>query len=158
MCRTLKSPASSVPKHGVTSGESTTGLPGASGASLVLEIDEPTPSLNKYSGSHWRTRHRWRDRWRWLIRAALLNSRSKNYRPEGALRAHAATGGRVRVSITRYGARMLDEDNLHGGTKPLRDCLVAEGLLKDDRPQFAEFNVSQQVGKPYRTTVELTPI
>lgn len=125
---------------------------------LILEIDEPTPSLNEWNGSHWAVKHRLRDRWGWLIRAALSANRRHDIVAEATLKTHAMKGGMVSVSITRYGLRLLDEDNLHGGTKPARDALKAEGLIKDDRPAFTMFHVEQHFGDPPRTVIELAPL
>lgn len=125
---------------------------------VTLEIDEPTPSLNEFNGAHWAVKHRLRDRWGWLIRAALSANRRHDISAEAMLKTHAMKGGMVRVSITRYGARLLDTDNLQGGTKPARDALKAEGLIKDDRPAFALFHVEQRIGDPPRTLIELSPL
>jgi len=46
----------------------------------------------------------------------------------------AERGGEVRIDvvITRRSCRLLDDDNLYGGAKPLIDSLRELGLIPDD--------------------------
>jgi hypothetical protein len=50
---------------------------------------------------------------------------------DGQRPAHQASEGCVVVSLVRYGRRRLDDDNLAGGFKPLRDA-IARSLDMDD--------------------------
>lgn len=78
-----------------------------------------------------------RDAWSWLVRAAKLK--------------HGITPatGRRRMTLTRIyarGQRALDDDNLKGGTKPLVDAIVREGLLGDDTRAWLELHHDQEPG------------
>jgi len=48
------------------------------------------------------------------------------------------------VCIVRFGRRILDDDNLAGGNKPLRDC-IAERLGIDDGDERVEWEYRQVV-------------
>jgi len=43
---------------------------------------------------------------------------------------------RADVEITRYGSRLLDEDNLHFGSKSVIDVLRELGFFPDDSPKW----------------------
>lgn len=63
-----------------------------------------------------------------------------------------------RITITRYGTRWLDEDNLAGGTKSLVDALRASGLIPEDDPTKTSINWEQRkVAKrsSTRTVIEI---
>lgn len=51
---------------------------------------------------------------------------------------------RAVVRIVRHACRLLDEDNLKGGVKPLLDCLKEAGLIEDDSPSAIELDVRQE--------------
>jgi hypothetical protein len=60
---------------------------------------------------------------------------------------------RYRVTITRYGSKLLDIDNGAGGCKPLLDAIRYEGLIPDDDPGTIDFVFRQQkVKKDQRRT------
>lgn len=64
-----------------------------------------------------------------------------------------ATSPRYRVTITRFGSKLLDIDNGAGGCKPLLDAIRYEGLIPDDDPGTIDFVFRQQkVKKPQRRT------
>jgi len=113
---------------------------------IVLEIDEPTPSLNIVWSGHWTKKVALRRKWGWLVRAALLNAQV-TARPKYQ---------RAKVTVERYGARLLDDENLRAGAKPLMDSLVKEGILLDDNPnvigspQFHQF-----IGKERKTIIRI---
>lgn len=112
---------------------------------ITLEIPVATPSLNPMLGQFWAKRVKQRRQWRWLVRAARLEAK---FFPLAPL-------SRARVTIVRHGRRVLDKDNLYGGTKLLTDSLVSEGLLADDSPAHIELTVEQQVTKSPRTVVRI---
>ncbi len=99
---------------------------------IDLLINRPVKSGNAFAYSHWRLRTK--DRLSWMAH----------------LRVHlsAATWGpplgRRLVTITSYRARRLDDDNLSGGAKHLRDSLVRLGVLKDDTAQWCGFTYEQR--------------
>lgn len=66
--------------------------------------------------------------------------------------------GRITVRITRYGAKLLDADNLAGGVKYLLDALRYQKVIPEDNPEVIRLIVSQKkVAKQHRgTLVEIT--
>ena len=69
--------------------------------------------------------------------------------------AGGATGPRYRVTITRYGAKLLDVDNGAGGCKPLLDAMRYEGLIPDDDPGSIDFVFRQQKVKTKERRTEI---
>ena len=113
---------------------------------IVLHIDEPIPSLNKSISGHWSRQMKHRRRWQWLTRAAVL--RAKILSPP--------KWDRARIRIERYGARILDTDNVRGGAKALIDALKYEGIIADDSPaHIGEPEIRQFVSKERRTVVRV---
>jgi len=113
-------------------------------------LDRPSLSLNRLMRMHHTQVKRFETGIRWQIRANLARLRKEGVEPK-------ATGKRS-VHLTRIGAKLLDEDNLAGGGKPIIDALVKEGLLVDDSPQWAELIFSQVPSKDpslRRTVIEL---
>ena len=64
-------------------------------------------------------------------------------------------GPRYRVTITRYGAKLLDVDNGAGGCKPLLDAMRYEGLIPDDDPGSIDFVFRQQKVKKAHLRTEI---
>ena len=64
-------------------------------------------------------------------------------------------GPRYRVTITRYGAKLLDVDNGAGGCKPLLDAMRFEGLIPDDDPGSIAFVFRQQKAKNKERRTEI---
>lgn len=125
---------------------------------VILEIDEPTPSVNRLHGHHWSRKLAMRKRWAWLVRSALCEARRAAEPGDPLLTPGLWPLKRAIVRIIRHGPRVLDPDNAIAGCKWLLDQLVTEGLLVDDKPAHLTFPpVEQHIGKPYRTIVEITP-
>lgn len=108
----------------------------------MVEIRIPLPGLKLVSltnqREHWRTRAR----------------RAKSQRHIGELTVKAAlrSSGEVlrfpvTVTITRIAPRVLDDDNLAGAAKSVRDG-VADALGVDDRDPRVRWAVAQRKGKP----------
>lgn len=96
---------------------------------LELVLPMPTPSLNQFSYSHWRTQYRAKRDWLMMIRASLVGF---SWQKETRKR---------RLEIHRYGKRALDIDNLIGGAKMvITDNLRKLELLCDDSPQLLELH------------------
>jgi hypothetical protein len=112
---------------------------------ITLTIPEATPSLNRCLGIHWAKRTTQRKRWLWFVRAARLEAKCF---PQSPL-------PKAKVTITRYGRRICDTDNLIGGTKMLTDSLVKEGILANDTPAHIELVVTQKVTKTPHTVVTI---
>lgn len=96
-----------------------------------LELPEATPSNNTVKNMHHRVYKKEREKWHKLVMDAL----------GGTL--PAAPIELCALEVVRYSAGQLDWDNLHGGLKPLQDCLVMPskrnpdglGLIRDDGPK-----------------------
>lgn len=97
---------------------------------IRLIIPEPTPSLNEWQRMHWAARKKLQKRWGRMLHAKWLAS--------GGMQMLDRAKGRRRVTIERYGMRVLDPDNLAAGCKPVLDELRALGLLLDDTPAMLE--------------------
>lgn len=71
--------------------------------------------------------------------------------------SHVSVGqARVRVTLIAVRQKRLDDDNLAGGFKALRDA-IAESLCIDDGDERIEWVYRQQVGpKPHGTIVMIT--
>jgi hypothetical protein len=66
--------------------------------------------------------------------------------------------GKMRVTFTSFRRNLLDSDNLVGGIKSIRDCLVKLGWLVDDSPQHCEFVYCQVQSKDEYLRIELEAI
>lgn len=114
----------------------------------MIELNFPvaTPSVNQLHGRHWSAKAKWRKQWAWMVRAERLR----------IVPLQSGPPWQAKVSIDRYGPRLLDNDNFVAGTKQLMDALVAEGFLVDDSPNHLTATYTQHVGKPYRTVVRIS--
>jgi len=82
-----------------------------------------SPSMNQF-------KHRW----------SKLNYKKKYLRELKGYELILSLKKKVKKAIvyTRYGSRILDKDNYHGGTKPLTDAIKEKGLIVDDSPKWCE--------------------
>jgi hypothetical protein len=113
----------------------------------------PLPGLRLVSlanqREHWRSRARRAKSQRYIgeltVKAALREPRGEPFRFP------------VTVIITRIAPRALDDDNLAGAAKSVRDG-VADALGIDDRDPRVKWAVAQRKGRPreYGAEVELT--
>lgn len=111
---------------------------------ITLTIDEATPSLNLLLNDHWAKKVKMRRRWHWLVKIGLSDARIWE-RP---------CYPKARVTIERYGPRVLDSDNCRAGMKFLMDGLKLHGIILDDRPAvIGEPQIHQIVHKTLRRTV-----
>lgn len=107
-----------------------------------------TPSNNQLLRMHWSKRRKLK---KWIANEVLVAlAISGQQRPPEPL-------GRVRITVERGSCRKLDEDNLHGGTKPLFDVLERVsrtnphglGLIENDSAEcVVEREVVQVHTKP----------
>jgi len=83
---------------------------------------------------HWAAYARLRDQWfEWIYAAAL----AQNLGPDD-LAGHERKHTRVSIHVAHDRARMLDQDNLEAGMKPLYDSLRKCGLIVNDSPKWME--------------------
>ena len=75
----------------------------------------------------------------------------KNWTAEvwAAWRFREPSIARCTITVTRYGSRLLDWDNMGGGLKFLLDGMVKTGVIRDDNPLCVEYvNLRQEKCKP----------
>ncbi len=89
---------------------------------LLITIQRRVPSQNKSQYSHWRNYTRERDAWYVLMRSQLTPQDQVDFP--------------VRLAIRSFRNRLVDYANLVGGAKPIPDCLIKLGYLKDDSPKW----------------------
>lgn len=65
--------------------------------------------------------------------------------PVAEVPREAARQGRVRIVVTSYRCRILDDDNLALGAKPLVDCCVEAGWLPSDAKIWCEIEHRQEL-------------
>lgn len=113
--------------------------------SQVIVVRRRIPSQNTAQYRHWRTYSRERDAWFILLRACLP--------PRPPVDAPVA------MAIRSYRTRLCDYANLVGGSKPIPDCLIRLGYLRDDGPGHFRCTYEQfQVAKAdERTEIEFVP-
>lgn len=124
-----------------------------SGSKVVLSFPEPTTSLNRTHGSHWSVIVRERRKWRAYAKDAALLAISQGWAPQSPGKADR----RLSVFLVRYGARILDVDNLAASGKATIDGLVRAGFLPDDSPAHCAIRYAQHIGVPRRTVVTIEP-
>jgi hypothetical protein len=86
----------------------------------------PTPSPNQWTFKSWREYHRIKSGWLKRIHTAAIR-----HTGAGLFGPPLQT---CSLEIERLGIRLLDEDNLTGGLKPIIDGLVKLGFMADDTP------------------------
>lgn len=108
----------------------------------LIVIKRKLPSQNASMYRHWRTYTTERDAWFVLLRAQLPPKQPVDV-PK-------------RLAIRAYRNRLMDYANLVGGAKPIPDCLIRLGYLKDDSPRWFTCTYEQfQVKKAEeRTEIE----
>lgn len=104
---------------------------------LKIVVPDLTPTNNVLLRMHWRRRQALNRDWVWLIKAALLcnNIDLKKF----------SFGKRRHVHIMSYRKKLVDDDNLIGGTKSLIDSLVANKILIDDDPEHLTLVVHGEI-------------
>ena len=98
-------------------------------------------SRNEFNGHHYRKYSQYRKRWGLAIRKLLVPAPKK------------ATIPKV-LTVISYRPRLLDEDNLMGGVKPIPDTMKSLGYIVDDTPQWCSIVAKQeQRGKTQACTI-----
>jgi hypothetical protein len=120
---------------------------------FVVDLPVATPSLNELMA--WK-HHPSMRRWRYARHRSFLE-RLLAKALDGSPLLQAGEPRKVRVTVVRYSAGVLDDANLRGGCKPLLDVLVDLGVLHDDSPRWVEDRYEQRLGKrgEKRTRIEL---
>lgn len=79
----------------------------------------------------------------------------------GAPQRKASNNGRIAVRFTSFRRRLLDPDNLYGGTKYFTDSLRYAGLIPGDTEVQIQLEVSQEkvaTKEEEHTLIEIEPI
>jgi len=101
-----------------------------------ITVPVPTNSTNEWVRAHWKKYHTIKTEWYKRLHWATIQNRGK-----------AKFGDPIQnasLTIERRGLKLLDEDNLIGGVKPVIDALVKLGFLEDDTPDVIQhMNVFQ---------------
>jgi hypothetical protein len=102
-----------------------------------VEIPLRVESLNKFMWAHWRNYANYKTKWHKAMNILLGNNR---YSPKKKLK----------IKITSYRTRMLDDDNFRGGCKPILDYLEKAGYVENDKNITAEY---EQIKARMNTTI-----
>jgi hypothetical protein len=129
---------------------------------LLVTIPIVTPSQNKWQNWHWSKRHSWQQECLYLWRSALNKARigrkqlpnafQPEAKPDKRKRLEAQTGVSVALEIRSFRHNTLDHGNLVGGCKGLVDCLVQEGVLLDDSPDWLSDSYEQTIDRKDKRT------
>ena len=104
-------------------------------------LPEPTPSNNQLLRMHWAVVKKNRLRYQKIIEAQI--EPMPPFERCGAL-------------VTRFGAKLLDYDNLYGGVKTLLDAITDAGIWLDDNPNvLIDFKVEQFKAKKAEQRTEV---
>lgn len=117
-----------------------------SGQILRWTIHVRTVSANiAYAGEHWSKRAKRAAEQRWVV-GATIGNRIRGLLP-------------CTVTLTRVAPRGLDDDNLLGALKSVRDQ-VAQCIGVDDRDQRIDWRYAQERGAPreYAVRIEVTTV
>lgn len=105
-------------------------------------------SLNRIRNLHWQARRRLKKRWAWHFwNAANAAGISMRYsKPETE---------RMILRIRSFRKRLLDYDNLVGGSKTLIDVIKEARFIVDDSSKWIDLQISQERSKEERTEIEI---
>lgn len=116
---------------------------------IVIEIDGLKTVSESNAHEHWRARQVRAKRQRASALAHLLGDKALTE----WICSHAEK--HVNVTLTRLGPRKLDDDNLQGALKHVRDG-VADYFGRDDGSDFYSWSYAQERGN-YGVRIELHP-
>ncbi len=97
----------------------------------LVVIHRRVPSQNATMYRHWRAYTSERDAWFLLLRAQLPPQKPPD-QP-------------VRMILRSLRTRLVDYANLVGGAKPIPDCLIRLGYIKDDSPRWFNCEYYQSI-------------
>lgn len=107
---------------------------------IKITIGVPSPSANEWTYKHWRAYSRVKKRWLDLLSQAWLPQRLHLSEPLP----------RVILAVERVSIKLLDEDNLVAGLKPIIDGLRALGIIVDDTADRLTLGVMDQHKVPHK--------
>ena len=107
-----------------------------------VAINRRVPSQNQFHYMHWSAYKKERDAWALLLRAQIPQ------RPSVVIP--------VQLTIASFRTRLCDYANLVGGAKPIPDCLIQLGWLKDDHPDWMTCTYTQEQVTAAQERTEIT--
>lgn len=113
---------------------------------FIFEVPIIIPSNNVLLKMHWAQRRRFAEQCKHDVWFA--------YRGAGYKRPKSPPV-RAKVRIISLRKKLLDKDNLYGGTKYLIDALVSHRFIYDDDPAHIRLTVEQQKSKNPRTVIAI---
>lgn len=102
---------------------------------ITFNLPLTLPSLNVWQRMHWAKRQRYTRDLSWLVWSAVCHLDRSSWPIQ-----------RAKVTVTRYGKRDLDTDNLYASVKSLADILKVKGglgIIQDDDPNHCELVATQ---------------
>ncbi len=116
-------------------------LSGGAGQKVIqITIFKPSPSANAWVYKHWRYYYRIKKEWLEQIYIAIKLGGVRLDKPLEQVRIHAE----------RHSIRLLDQDNMIAGLKPIQDALVTIGILTDDTSDLVIDITGSQVRVPHK--------
>jgi hypothetical protein len=111
---------------------------------MKLVILSPVMSLNKLLNMHYQARRRLRLKYMWEIRLVLqeLGESVPDYPEEK----------RKKLRIVSFGTKLMDKENLYGGSKVLVDAIKGLRLIYDDSPKWINYKIKQDFKEKKRRT------
>ena len=129
---------------------------------MKLEVPMVPPSGDELRRKY-RTVFAYRDlrmAWEKALLICCGSAITRKYLQCQALEAHCAYE-KLKVAVTIYRAKILDDDNCVAGLKPCLDSLEENGFIYSDEPKDIELPRPQQIIEPKRrlrrTVIEITP-
>ena len=116
-----------------------------------IVIPDKIHSLNVLNNYHWGKKLKLKKQYQLLVRNQMrLNQLEK-----------CEIHDKFSLKIISYRSRLLDQDNLIGGSKLLIDALCDEGYIWDDCPKYlvtAEYHQARIKGMENKTLIERKPL
>ena len=113
---------------------------------LEITVHAPSPSANQWVYKHWRAYHSIKKAWLDRLTIATIQHRLALKDPFQ----------RVILHVERRGIRLLDEDNLVAGLKPIIDSLIKLGVVPNDTTDVIESIETKQVRVPHKIEQQTT--
>lgn len=123
----------------------------AHSVSFTIEGTLPV-SDNQGRTMNWGKRYRLAQEFNWLVIAAISKADIR------CLKAWSDLGLKLRIKMEVSNPRMFDEQNLSAFSKGTLDFLVTKGWLRNDSPEFVEFEKPSQSKGKKAITFRISPV
>jgi head-tail adaptor len=125
-------------------------MTGADKYSVMILVPMLPPPANRLARAHWSERVKQLVSWKRTIHA-LIQGRDRQYLMENAKERRKMT-----VRITFQHRQEYDQDNMLAVCKLPLDALVRLGFLADDKPEFCDLHVAQELVNDKWTRIYIT--